>query len=211
MADTRLRGFVEAALTAGKSRDEIRAALSAAGWHPEQIGDGLAEFADVPFAVPVPRPRAHLSARDAFLYMLMFGALYVSAFNLGRLLFAFINRAFPLAPFEATAAAGTIRWTTASLIIAFPLFLWLAVKLSRELAVDPARRQSAIRRWLIYLTLLVAAAFIVGDAITLVYSLLSGETTLRFLLKVVVVGAITGVMFGYFLRAVRTDGAASGP
>jgi hypothetical protein len=211
MADTRLRAFVEAALAAGKSREEIHVALRAAGWHPEQIGDGLAEFADVPFAVPVPRPRAHLSARDAFLYMLMFGALYVSAFNLGRMLFAFINRAFPLTPFETTAAAGTIRWTTASLIIAFPLFLWLAVKLSRELAVEPARRQSAIRRWLIYLTLLVAASFIVGDAITLVYSLLSGDTTLRFMLKVVVVGAITGVTFGYFLRAARSDGATSGP
>ena len=47
--------------------------------------------------------------------------------------------------------------------------------------------------------------------ITLVYSLLSGDTTLRFMLKVVVVGAITGVMFGYFLRAVRADGAGSGP
>ena len=211
MADTRLRAFVEAALAAGKSREEIQAALRAAGWHPEQIGDGLAEFADVPFAVPVPRPRAHLSARDAFLYMLMFGALYVSAFNLARLLFAFINRAFPLNPFETTAAGGTIRWTTASLIVAFPLFLWLAVKLSRELAMEPARRQSPIRRWLIYLTLLVAAAFIVGDAITLVYSLLSGDTTLRFMLKVVVVGAITGVTFGYFLHAVRADGAASGP
>src|SRR6266699_6440 len=33
---------------------------------------------------PVPRPRPHLDARDAFLYVVLFGTLYVSAFNLGN-------------------------------------------------------------------------------------------------------------------------------
>ncbi|GIS69659.1 MAG: hypothetical protein CM1200mP9_04800 [Gammaproteobacteria bacterium] len=33
--------------------------------------------------VPVPTPKPQLLARDAFLYLVMFTALYVSGFNLG--------------------------------------------------------------------------------------------------------------------------------
>ena len=208
MADTRLRDFVEASLRAGMSREEIGRTLGAAGWPREQIDDGLRAFADIPFAVPVPRPRAHVSARDAFLYLLMFGVLYVSAFQLGSLLFGLINLAFPneLNEFEAAGATRSIRWATASLIIAFPLFLWVGRKLGRELKQEPARRLSAVRRWLTYVTLLVAAGFIVGDLITLVYNLLSGELTVRFTLKVLVVAAITGTIFGYYLGMTRRDG-----
>ena len=150
-------------------------------------------------------------ARDAFLYLLMFAVLYVSAFQLANLLFSLINLAFPneLNQFEGVRAASSIRWATASLIIAFPLFLWVARKLGRELRQDPNRRQSAVRRWLTYLTLLVAAGFIVGDLITLVYNLLSGELTVRFILKVLVVAAITGTIFGYYLGLARRDGEAA--
>lgn len=209
MADTRLTDFIDAALRAGKSRDEITEALAGAGWSSEQIAEGLRFFADLAFPVPVPRPRSQLSARDAFLYLLMFGTLYVCAFQLGNLLFAFINLAIPdeLNPYEASAAERSIRWATASLIIAFPVFLWLHLKMQREVVRVPARRQSAVRRWLIYLTLLVAAGIIVGDSITLVYNLLSGELSLRFILKTLVVAAIAGAAFAWFLTLIRQDGA----
>lgn len=207
MADTRLKEFVASALRAGKNREEIAEALAAAGWSGEQISDGLGEFADVPFPVPVPRPRAHVSARDAFIYLLMFGTLYVSAYQLGNLLFDFINLALRegYTVYDIQRFERGVRWATASLIVAFPIFLWLAIKLNREVAADPARRQSAIRRWLTYLTLLIASGIIVGDTITLVFNLLSGDLTLRFVLKVLVVGGITGVIFGYYLYAIRQD------
>jgi hypothetical protein len=207
MADTRLHDFIDASLRAGKRRDEIQEALAAAGWSREQIGDGLGFFADVPFAVPVPKPRAYLSARDAFFYLLLFGTLYVSAYQFGSLLFHFINLAFPdgLNSYQIPAARRGIRWATASLIVAFPVFLWISLRIGRDLAADPTRRQSAVRRWLTYLTLLVAAGIIVGDSITLVYNLLSGEITTRFMLKVIVVALITGAIFGYYWRSIRKD------
>ena len=207
MADTRLNDFIDSALRAGRTRQQISEALASAGWPAEQIADGLRCFADVDFPVPVPKPRQQLSARDAFLYLLMFGTLYVCAFQLGNLLFDFINLAFPdeLRPFEAQLAESSIRWATASLIIAFPIFLWLHMKMQREVRNAPARRQSGVRRWLIYLTLLVTAGVIVGDSITLVYSLLNGELSTRFVLKVLVVAAIAGAAFAYFLHLVRQD------
>ena len=61
-----------------------------------------------------------------------------------------------------------------------------------------------MRRWLTYVTLFVAACTLIGDLASRVYSLLGGELA-RFLLKVVVVGAIAGAIFWYYLSDLRTD------
>jgi hypothetical protein len=213
MAHAQLVVFVESALRAGQARDAVRAALEQAGWSKDQVADALAHYADVPFAVPVPRPRAQLSAREAFWYLLMFGALYMSAYHLGDLLFGFINLAFPddlsYNDRKEYVESG-IRFATAALIVAFPLFLFTAWKTGKEVVADPTRRNSAIRKWLTYMTLLVAAAVIVTDGITLIYNVLSGELTLRFILKVLVVAAIASAGFAYYTWSIRADDAALG-
>ena len=66
-------------------------------------------------------------------------------------------------------------------------------------AADPNKRHSRVRRWLTYTTLFLAASILVGDVISLIYSLLGGEITSRFLLKVLVVGFIAGTVFWYYL------------
>jgi hypothetical protein len=209
MADTKLVAFVESALRAGQSRDGVRRALEQAGWSKDQVTDALAHYADVAFALPVPRPRVQLSARDAFWYVLMFGTLYVSAIYLGELLFSFIDTALPddLDEFSSYAQSN-IRFATAALIVAYPIFLLTARRLEREVVADPSRRSSAVRKWLTYLTLAIAAGVIVGDSIALVFNMLNGELTLRFVLKVVVVAAIAGAVFGYFTWSTRVDDEA---
>lgn len=216
MAQAQLVVFVESALRAGQPRDAVRAALEQAGWSKDQVADALAHYADVTFAVPVPRPRAQLSARDAFWYLLMFGALYTSAYYLGDLLFGFINLAYPDEVNSSYYAnrieyiESGIRWATAAVIVAFPLFLFAALRVGKEVAADPTRRNSAMRKWLTYITLLVAASAIVGDGITLVFNLLGGELTVRFILKVVVAAAIAGAVFGYYTWSMRRDDEALG-
>ncbi|MCF7221434.1 DUF5671 domain-containing protein [Marilutibacter chinensis] len=194
--------FVRDSLAAGASRDGIQAALATAGWAPEQVRSALDAYADVAFPVPVPRPRPYLSAREAFLYLVLFSTLYVAAYHLGSLLFDLITRALPDpadSEFMLDRVGHSMRWSVASVIIAFPVFLFVARHLGRELARNPVKRLSAVRRWLTYLTLFVAAAVLIGDMITLVSNLLGGELTLRFVLKVLVVAAIAGTIFGYYL------------
>ena len=58
---TELRDFTREALARGASRDEVRGVLQQAGWRADEIGQALAQFADVPFQLPVPRPRAYAS------------------------------------------------------------------------------------------------------------------------------------------------------
>ena len=62
-----------------------------------------------------------------------------------------------------------------------------------------------MRRWLTYLTLLLAVTVLVCDLIALVHSLLGGDLTLRFVLKVLVVGAIAGGIFGFYLADLRRE------
>ena len=164
--------------------------------------------ADVAFAVPVPRPRAQVSARDAFWYLLMFGTLYVSAYYLGDLLFGFINRAFPdnLSYNDRTQYIERgIRWATAAVIVAFPVFLFTAWKTGKEVAADPTRRNSAIRKWLTYITLFFAAIVLIVDMTTLLNNVLAGDLSMRFLLKVLVAAVIAGGIFGYYLLDLRRE------
>jgi hypothetical protein len=203
-----LVGFVKEALERGLSRAEIRSALLAAGWREEEVEKGLAAFADTAFPVAVPRPKPYLSARETFFYLLQFTALYVSGFNLGRLLFLLIDRGLP-DPADASYTQyytnDQIRWSIASLAVAFPIFLLLSRTLARAESRDPERRGSKVRKWLTYLTLFVAAAILTGDLITLLYNLLGGELTSRFLLKVGTVAAIAGGVFGYYLWDLRGE------
>lgn len=142
----------------------------------------------------------------------MFSTLYISAIHLGSLLFEFIDHAFPgvSIPYERPWASWGIRFATSGLIVAFPVFLFSASRIAKEISIEPARRNSAVRRWLTYLTLFIAAMVIVGDLITLVFNLLSGELTVRFVLKVIVVAAIAGGIFSYYLWSSKADDEALG-
>lgn len=203
-----VRDFVHDALAKGVSRSEVETALKEAGWRPEQVRKALSAFAEVPFAVPVPRPTAYLSPRDAFLYLVLFTTLYFSAFHLGRLLFSFVDLALPdpvEGPQMEAIVHDQIQWSVAFLVVAFPTWVYLTLRIARGIARDPAQRQSRVRQWLTYATLFVASGALIGDAVSLVYGLLAGELGARFLLKVAIVGLIATACFGYYRRDLRQD------
>lgn len=202
-----LEAFVREALLRGLARSDVEQAMLKAGWTTDQARGALAAFADLSFPVPVPRPRPSLSASEAFEFLLMFTTLYISAYHLGSLFFDFINKAFPdpAARLEEPWTMDSMRWSTASLVIAFPIFLFISRHVHSAIARDPVKRLSPVRRWLTYLTLFVAASILIADLTTLVYNALGGELTSRFALKVVTVGAIAGTIFGYYLRDMRRE------
>jgi hypothetical protein len=199
-----LESFVKESLQSGKTRSEIASALEGAGWPGAQVANALAAYADIPFSIPVPRPRPSLTAREAFLYLVMFSTLYFAAWNLGSLLFAFIDRAFP----EDNRGFNLIdiqRWSSAAVIIGFPVFLLLARYTNKQLELNPFKRLSPARRWLTYLTLFLASAALLGDITTLIYNLLGGDLTIRFVLKILVVALIAGSCFAYYLLDLRKE------
>jgi Domain of unknown function (DUF5671) len=170
------------------------------------VRGALAAYADIDSPIPVPRPKPYTSASEAFMYVVLFSALFVSAYNFGDLVFELINRAFP-APDERffRSAAEAIRWSVASLVVAFPLFVYMSWLVARAIRRDPTKRASKVRRQLTYLTLFVAACILVGDLITVIYSFLGGELTVRFLLKAATIALIGGGGFAYYLTDLKSD------
>lgn len=205
-----LNQFVRESLSRGVSRDAIRGTLAGAGWRPEEIAAALGAWAESDSPVPVPRRRTYLSAREAFLYLVLFVTLYTTTFNVGAMLFQFIERWLP-DPATARGYSGdrfsprAVRDAAAALLIAYPVFLWLSRYVGGLIAREPEKRASKVRKWLTYITLFLAALVILGDLIFLVARLLSGELPPRFLARVAVVGGIAGFVFGHYLADLRRD------
>jgi len=144
-------------------------------------------------------------AKNFALYFITFALLYTVAINFGAAIFAFINKMIPLvgAYDNGYYSASALRFNLASIIIGGPIFLFLAARVRKEAARDEVVRFSGIRRWLTYITLIVTALVVIGDLIALVNNLLSGETTLRFILKALTVLLIAASIFFYYLRDIQ--------
>lgn len=206
MANQTLDTFIREALNRGESRDRISAALAGAGWTQKEVDAALDAYAPSDLAMAVPRPRAYVSAREAFLYLVLFILLGVVAWNLGALLFCLIDTAIAdeldqsYGGFMYMSRDVQIRQAIAGLVVGGPLFAWLALHIRRQRRNNPAMQRSAVRKWLTYITLIIAACTLIGDAIGLVYNFLAGELSTRLILKLLVVALLAGGLFFYFIR-----------
>ena len=201
-----LYGFVRDAMTQGISQKEIRSVLLDAGWREPQVRQALAGYGESPYGVPVPRPRRS-EAREAFIYLVLFVTMYLSAFNLGNLAFQFINRSFPIPGQPDLRIDDAIRWSTSILIVALPVFFFLTRMTNRAIRRDPSRQASDMRRKLTYLTMVVSSFVLLGVFSTVVYNFLGDALTARFVLKALSAGLIATGVFGYYLMDVREDSA----
>ena len=199
-----LVGFVKEGLERKLSREQIADILTRAGWPADQVRRALAGFADVESPIPVPRPAVSTRPREAFLYVVMFMALFVSAYALGAALFALIDTYLPdPAGLPQFVIREILRFSVSALVVASPVFVFVTRIIRRGVEAQPSTRRSRIRQQLTYLTLFVASCVLVGAVTGLVYSFLGGELTARFVLKSLTVTAIAGGVFSYYLRDLR--------
>lgn len=96
-----------------------------------------------------------------------------------------------------------IRWAIAVITVSLPTYLWLTWRDRQAVAADPALYRSFIRKWLIYIALLVTSAVMLGDLVFVLYSFLDGNFTLQFLAKALVVAGVSGGIFVFYLRDTR--------
>jgi hypothetical protein len=202
--------FVRDALLAGRTRPEIREALLAAGWSTREVEKALAEFSDSEFMPPVPRPRSHVTAREVFIYALLFTALAFTATNLVELIHNILNIRLPDSADNTYAyprAVRQLRWAIANLAVSTPLFIWMTIYTDRQIRNDKSLRRSLVRKWLTYIALFISALVFFGDATYSIYTFLNGEVTLRFVLKAATVAFVSAAVFAFYLRDIeaRTD------
>jgi hypothetical protein len=143
--------------------------------------------------------------RDFFLHLGIIVTLYVSAVSVLALLFQVIDLAFPdqltsyIDPYSTS-----MRLAIASLIIFFPVYILLGWLYNKELVHTPEKKDLAIRRWLVYFTLFVTGLTIVVDLVMLLNSFLGGETSTRFILKVLAVLVVAAAIFAYYILNLRS-------
>ena len=197
-----LQDFIAHARTKNMDHSTIHMVLLSAGWKEKDIAKALVRES---LDMQVPEP-PESGARDAFLYLLTFASLYTTVIAVIVLFFNYINRLFPDPALENIyyePSLSPIRWSMAAVIVACPLFLYLSRFLQGEIRKHREKEESPIRRWLTYLTLFAASIAILVDVITLVFNLLEGELSVRFILKVLVVLLITGLTFTYYFLSLR--------
>jgi hypothetical protein len=83
-------------------------------------------------------------------------------------------------------------------MVAYPVYLFVARTIRNELDSAPERSESAVRKWLTYIALLITSVIVICDLIAFLAFFLRGELTMRFFLKVLTVLVIGGGIFLYY-------------
>ena len=194
--------FIERARDRGASDEFISQLLQRFGWPQREIERAFFQVYERLTGYPIPAPPSGGGelAKDAFSYLLTFSMLGVWSQALGQIAFVLINRSFPDATQTSYSAYYDLAFSLARLIVAYPVYLWVMRLLNRELARHREKYFSGVRKWLTYLTLLIVALIGIGTLIAFLTSFLRGELTIRFVLKVIVVLAIDGGIFLYYLN-----------
>jgi hypothetical protein len=201
-----LERFIAGALANGASDQVVLGILRNAGWPEKEALAAAAAHYEKLSGAPVPqRGRSVGGPREAFLHLLSFLTLATWSIAVGSLWFIMVALWLPdpAAPLVYFNVGEAMAFDLAAVLVGFPVFLLVMRTVWRELANQPAQSDSALRRWITYLALLIAAATIIGDLVTLVDYLLRGQITARFVCRVAVVGVLAGGVFWFFLRSVQ--------
>lgn len=205
-----LADFVREALTAGRSRDEIRTALTEAGWVGSEITEALGAWAQGSFSPPVPHPRSYLTAREFFRHAVLLVALLTSATTLSLVLQTLIDMWFtPEGQDYGYWIKSDLRWFTATLIVFLPLFLFFDHRATAARKKDPGQRRSIARQWYVYLSAIAALGALLLDLVYVIYSFLEGDLDAEFVLKSLAVALVAGVVLVVLrsdLKGVSQDG-----
>ncbi|TRZ64819.1 MAG: hypothetical protein D4Q79_00760 [Spirochaetia bacterium] len=141
--------------------------------------------------------------RDVFLELWVVGTLYLSASFIVTLLFQYINYFFEDLANPYSFSQSTVRWTVAILIAILPTHIFVLRLREKDYLAIPEKREGRLRKWLLYLTLFIAAITCIIDFATLVFYFLDGELSVRFILKVLAVAVVAGGVFWYYFSDLK--------
>ena len=211
MSNQVLTEFIKDAFKAGKSKADTHAALRAAGWREDELSDCWARFHDSNFPVPVPRPTVYASPRLTTLNIFYFVVLYITIWCAMAIIFTFLDYHLPdglgrkAGAFYSTRPIGTeIRGYLAAIIVSAPL-VWVTSRTLQKISAAIGQSIPAMRLRLLNLTLFIAAITILCNGISFVYYFLSGELSIRFVIKVCLLSGLCWGLYNYFRPEMKAN------
>ncbi|HEY0382317.1 MAG TPA: DUF5671 domain-containing protein [Candidatus Elarobacter sp.] len=205
--------FVRTAKAKGVADDALVALLRQNGWSERRIYRSLnGYYGDALGMVPPSRSGRTAYARDAFSYLLNFITLGFWTIALGQLFYVLIDRRFPdpvgrNVGMYSGSLISEIAWQLATIIVAYPCFVLVGRLIARENAQRPDALESGVRAWITYVALVFAAIIVLLDGIWFLNALLRGELTVKFGLDSLVLLALGGGVFAYYLNGLRQPAA----
>jgi len=147
----------------------------------------------------------HTTPKDFFVWVGAMLALYFSIGSFITLSFEYIHRTLgDPSLYNYDPYSGAIRFSIATLIVLFPVFIALMRMLQKDIRANPQKKELWVRRWAIFFTTFAAAGAMAIDLIVLINTFLGGEDfTGAFVTKVAVVFAVFGGVFYYYLHDIR--------
>lgn len=150
------------------------------------------------------------SAFFTFLYVLSLIALAFTAISSGMILFQIINKYIPEAveignSYRACFDFGALKFAIAAIIVASPIYYIATSRINKHISQGELKKDSQIRKWLTYLIILISFIVIVGNLIAIIYNLLDGELTARFILKLLSMTAISGSILFYYFYDIKRE------
>lgn len=143
--------------------------------------------------------------KDIFLHLLSIITLYASAVAFLTLVFQYVNYTFPAQYESIDSDLAAMRWAISALVIMFPAYLVTMRFIRQGFTADPAKQRLRIRKWLAYFTIFLASLTGIINLVVLLNTLLNGDFTTRFLIKVLAVFFVAGSIFKYYLWDIRRE------
>lgn len=142
--------------------------------------------------------------KDVFLHLFNIFTFYLTVISFITLYIQYIAAAFPdPLNFYFQSISDAVRRSSSILFVSVPTYILTSWLFAKEFVHYPERRDFKLRKWLIYFTLFVSAVTIIIDLMIFIYNFLSGDLTVQFFLKVLVVLVVACAVFGFYIWDLR--------
>lgn len=142
----------------------------------------------------------------AFYYLLSLVALIFVAVSSAIIIFQIIDKNIIDALVDrAYVNNGSLRFSISALLVSAPIFFMMLKFINKGLRKNELEKNSSLRRWLTYFLLFVSAVIILGSLIGILNSFLSGEMTLKFVLKALTILFISAIVFSYYSYDIKRE------
>ncbi|MFM2381697.1 MAG: hypothetical protein RLZZ76_464 [Candidatus Parcubacteria bacterium] len=142
------------------------------------------------------------TARNFALQLGSLITLYVSIVAVLMVVFGAINVLYPDAAsygWEYSSAQEGMRTGIAMLVVFFPVFL-ITTRMVNRIRRTETGTYLVLTKWLVYLSLLVGGAVLLGDIVTVILGYLNGELTTRFVLKAASLAVVLSAALFYYVK-----------
>ncbi len=209
MASADLIKYIEAARAKQISDSDIKSQLLNTGWKDQEIQEALKPLVNVDSSL-IPPSAPHVGMWVSFQYIILFIALYISATSFTGIINHAVDKFIPdaldnLKSYSTTLDKGLMKGYLAALIVSYPIFAYLFIRLKKLSLDKPYTKGIGSRKLLVYLTLIITFIILISYIIGTIYGFLDGSITTRSIAHFTVTNLIAGSIFCYLLHDVGED------